>query len=49
MMNDVISLIFAGRLFHSVGAAAWKERAPNVESIRPLGRSKVNEELDLSK
>ena len=47
MLSDVISRIFAGRLFHSAGAEAENERAPNVDSIRPLGRSKNNEEFDL--
>ena len=28
-------------------STVWGQRAPNVESIRPLGRSKINEELDL--
>ena len=42
LISDVISRLFAGRLFHSWGVAVW-----NVDRMRPLGWSKNNEEFDV--
>ena len=41
-----MNLISRGSLFHKYGAAAWKDRAPNVINILPFGGSNLRPSLD---
>ena len=36
LFKDWVFLIEPGRSFHNLGAAAWKDRSPSVESVFPL-------------
>ena len=46
LFKDWVFLIEPGRSFHNLGAAAWKDRSPSVESVLPLQGARSKPSLE---